>query len=187
MNVYHPYAKVITNPISTNCISCGKNRAKKLSCGHISHMGCMHGSKCPCCSQDAVVVKGVSLSRNSIAKPFSNKKLENTTQRLTTGRNGNAFITINQRDEWGRTTIIREVVADKMNDFQKMMGTNLKLVSPTTQPDVKGFRKILPRPEWKRVETNTIQSFFHEQQKSLQEPQKDAINLGALLFNALMH
>jgi len=38
------------------------------------------------------------------------------TQRMTTGANGNAYITVNQQDEWGRTTITREIFKDKAQE-----------------------------------------------------------------------
>ena len=45
---------------------------------------------------------------------------------MTTGANGNAYITINQQDQWGRTTIIREIKKDKINDYMATIKDNIK-------------------------------------------------------------
>lgn len=52
------------------------------------------------------------------------KMFDNATQRMTTGSNGNAFITVNQQDEWGRTTIIREIKKEKVGEYIKTIRNN---------------------------------------------------------------
>lgn len=69
-------------------------------------------------------------------KQTSSRKIEqmkNTTLRSTIGGNGNMYITMNQKDEWGRTTIIREIKKDKAQDFATMIasGGNITNTPPS--------------------------------------------------------
>jgi hypothetical protein len=62
--------------------------------------------KCPTCSA-TVKQTEKQLSLN----------IPGATQRMTTGVNGNAFITVSQKDQWGRTTVTREIFKDKIQEF----------------------------------------------------------------------
>lgn len=66
--------------------------------------------------------------------------LANATQRMTTGVNGNAFLSMTQHDEYGRTTITREIYKDKIPEYARLVqatpadrcGGNLGLMFMTT-------------------------------------------------------
>lgn len=99
------------------CGKCQKNHARVLSCGHVFHMKCLVKQRCGTCGEPARTTEKI------VSEDF-----DNATQRMTTGANGNAFITLNQQDEWGRTTVIREIKKEKLNEYMttvKASETNL--------------------------------------------------------------
>ena len=95
----------------TSCSACNKGRARVLACGHTFHLKCLVNSQCKECGFD---IKG------------DIKKCDNFTQSITTNTNGNVLITVNQQDQWGRTTIIREIKKDKINDYMATIKDNIK-------------------------------------------------------------
>jgi hypothetical protein len=87
------------------CLKCGKT-VTVMSCGHAYHVKCL--SKARTCGTCAAIVTHTE-KRACDSIPAA-------TQRMTTGANGNAYITVNQQDEWGRTTITREIFKDKAQE-----------------------------------------------------------------------
>ena len=61
------------------------------------------------------------------------KKVKDATKRLTTGVNGNTYISVIERDERGRTTIIREIKASKASEFASMMNTEVTAPANTAE------------------------------------------------------
>ena len=99
--------------VNNKCGTCKGIRARALACGHVYHMKCLKkGNCCNKCGEKA---------KSSVR--IKNETFDNATQRMTTGSNGNAFITVNQQDEWGRTTIIREIKKEKINEYMKTVKT----------------------------------------------------------------
>ena len=101
--------------VNHSCSVCNKGRSRVLVCGHTFHLKCLVKNECKVCGAKAKVSTVVK------AETF-----DNATQRMTTGANGNAYITINQQDQWGRTTIIREIKKDKINDYMATIKDNIK-------------------------------------------------------------
>lgn len=99
--------------VNNKCSTCKKGRARALVCGHVYHLKCLKNKKCNKCG---------NLAKTSVQ--IKNETFDNTTQRMTTGSNGNAFITVNQQDEWGRTTIIREIKKEKVGDYMNTVKNN---------------------------------------------------------------
>ena len=97
----------------SSCGVCKEARARVLVCGHRYHLKCLKGGMCVDCGTPAKTTVKVK-----------SEAFDSSTQRMTTGANGNAYITINQRDEWGRTTIIREIKKDKISEYVKTVKTN---------------------------------------------------------------
>ena len=88
------------------CLVCRK-MVRLLSCGHAYHAKCLVvAKKCTTCS--ATIKHTEKQACLNVA---------GATQRMTTGVNGNAFITVSQQDEWGRTTVTREIFKDKVQEF----------------------------------------------------------------------
>jgi hypothetical protein len=99
--------------LSNNCGVCKGNKARVLVCGHRHHLKCLKGGVCVDCGTPAKTTTKVK-----------SETFASATQRMTTGVNGNAYITINQQDEWGRTTIIREIKKDKIHSYVKTVKNN---------------------------------------------------------------
>ena len=104
---------VKTIQVNNKCGICKHGRARMLVCGHVFHMKCLKKNTCHKCGK---------LAKTSVK--VKSDSFDNTSQRMTTGSNGNAFITINQQDEWGRTTIIREIKKEKINDYMTTVKNN---------------------------------------------------------------
>jgi predicted nucleotide-binding protein len=104
---------VNTVQVNNKCGTCKKNRARKLVCGHVYHVKCLKNKCCNKCGVEATT-----------SVKIQNNTFDNATQRMTTGSNGNAYITINQQDEWGRTTITREIKKNKLQDYMTTIKNN---------------------------------------------------------------
>jgi hypothetical protein len=105
-------SSVKTVSVHPKCGVCHKGRVRELTCGHVYHVKCLKKRCCVTCGEVATISVKVK------------SDLADATQRLTKGSNGNAFITVNQQDEWGRTTIIREIKKDKINDYMATVKNN---------------------------------------------------------------
>lgn len=91
------------------CLVCRKH-AHVLACGHAFHLKCMPDKKnCGSCG---------ALARHSAKQQCDH--LPGATQRMTTGVNGNAFISVTQQDAFGRTTITREIFKETAPEYAQL-------------------------------------------------------------------
>ena len=93
----------------THCLLCRKT-TRALACGHAYHLKCLHDKKnCTTCG---------ALARYSMKQQC--ESVPDAMQRVTTGVNGNAFISVTQHDDYGRTTITREIFKDKIAEYAQL-------------------------------------------------------------------
>ena len=98
----------------TKCSTCNLLKARCFPCGHTHHVACLTNRKqCNTCNQP------IKLTDRKKSDRFADAR-----QTTTVGVNGNVFITVNQNDEWGRTTITREIKKNKIQEYQKVVLNN---------------------------------------------------------------
>ena len=137
--------------MSTLCTACNKHTtAKPLPCGHAWHTACggSRGRCITCHPKNTLQKVHKSSFITKCAQP-------NTTKRITTSVNGNLFITVNQRDDYGRTYSVREIRADKAQEFAKVCNdqpysdqsySDQSYSPPMTTPVTKPLLKAPPPP-----------------------------------------
>lgn len=117
----------------TTCLSCNQSRAKTLPCGHSYHLKCLPDrTTCVTCRPINNNLVHRHNSKASRFNPFSFQKSfgKDTTKKATIAKNGNLFLTINQKDQYGRTTITREIKHQHVHQFKHLLNNEATSVQP---------------------------------------------------------
>lgn len=155
------------------CRICHKHTVSKArSCGHAFHTRCA-GSRCPVCSKAVSVVHGgvTKATKKSVVQPCVG--LDNATKRLTESANGDIYMSVTQRDQWGHTTVIRHVKADKAHEFAAATAaaSSQQQKSPATLNITFGTKTLTESAETAKKPT----------EQPTKEPAKE-LNLGKLFM-----